>query len=97
MRTSLEPPKFASDAEESEWWYANREVVNQELLDGFHQGRMKLVKGTPERKTSGMLSLDPADATRAHAAAERLGMSFESFVRQLVHEGLQREDARSGR
>lgn len=42
MKSKLEPPVFTSDAEESEWWQAHREDVNQKILDSFAKGKVRI-------------------------------------------------------
>jgi hypothetical protein len=40
-------PNFSSEAEEAEWWYANREWLTQEFLQAAKEGRLK--RGSPRR------------------------------------------------
>ena len=33
-------PKFATEAEEAQWWYDNREAVSDELVRASREGRL---------------------------------------------------------
>jgi predicted DNA binding CopG/RHH family protein len=94
MATKLAVPKFATDAEESEWWYAHREVVNEEIIEAFEQGRMKPSKLVQRGNTpTTTIRLDPADITKARAVAGRKGMPYQTYLKMLIHEALEKETA----
>ncbi len=93
-------PKFATETEEADWWYDNRHLVEQEFLKGFEQGTLR--RGTLKRRVQEAearklaevsISLDLQDAARANAAAQKRGITYEAFVRMLVHQALEREEA----
>lgn len=99
MASTLIIPKFANDTEESEWWYANRELVEQNFVAAAKEGR--LGRGTMLRRMEqkhaklheeAIVQLDDEDAARARAAAERRGMEFQPFMKMLVHEALQQDE-----
>ena len=100
MDDTLIVAKFATEAEEADWWYGNRHLVEQEFLKAFENGtirrgtlKARMQEADRTRAVCENVSLDEPDSARAHAAAERHGMSFESFVRLLVHQGLEREES----
>jgi hypothetical protein len=44
-------PKFQTEAEEAQWWYDNREKVEDLLIYAMDNGTSR--RGTPQRLTSG--------------------------------------------
>jgi len=40
-----------------------------------------------------MIQLDSEDASKAHTLAARKGISYQSYVKMLVHEALEKETA----
>jgi hypothetical protein len=96
MATKLEVPTFASDAEESEWWYAHRNEVNAEIEQAFAEGRVR--RGVPvppsNRNTpTTTIRLDPADIAKARVVAEKRGLRYQTYLKMLIHEALERETA----
>jgi hypothetical protein len=39
--TELKIPKFATKAEEADWWYDNREIVSAEFQKAAKEGRLR--------------------------------------------------------
>jgi len=104
MSSSVIVPKFASETEEAEWWYENRHLVQQEFTAASAEHR--LGRGTLKRRmeetqqnlrVETIIQLDEEDAIKARAAAERRGMQFNSFVKMLVHNALEQDEASHGR
>ncbi len=94
MATKLIVPKFANDTEESEWWYAHREDVNEEIVEAFEQGRMKPSKLMQRGNTpTTTIRLDPADIAKARDVAGRKGLPYQTYLKSLIHEALERETA----
>lgn len=99
MASRIVVPQFANETEEADWWYDNRHLVEQEFLEAAGEGRLKRVsvqQRFEEHKarlqaTKATIDLDPEDASKAHAAAEKLGMAVDSYLRMLVHEALEKE------
>jgi hypothetical protein len=92
MEAELIVPKFASETEEADWWYENRDRVSAAFVKADAEGR--LGRGTAMRRAQeaqATFQLDAEDAQRARAAAERQGMTYSAYVKMLVHEGLDKE------
>jgi hypothetical protein len=98
----ISPPAGLTDAEESEWWYERREIVEAEFSQAFAEGRVK--RRTPEdferqieaRRSAApagqsSIELEAADAKKAQDLAARKGVSYQTYVRMLVHQALERE------
>jgi len=81
-------PRFKSESEEADWWYANRAVIEEFLL-----ARATWV--TPDGKTlrgpSKMISirLPEADIARAKKVAAQKGIGYQTYLRSVVHQALQ--------
>jgi hypothetical protein len=39
----LNPPKFKTEAEEADWWYANRETVEANLLEAIEREQRAVI------------------------------------------------------
>jgi hypothetical protein len=96
MPSKLVPPVFATDDEESEWWYAHRDEVSAEIDQAFAEGRVRRYVPTPpsSRNTpTTSIRLDPADIAKARIAAEKRGLRYQTYLKMLIHEALEKESA----
>jgi predicted DNA binding CopG/RHH family protein len=94
MAPKLEVPKFATDAEESAWWYDHRETVNEQVVEALQQGRF--TRGVTDRRgntPTTSIRLDPVDISRARIAAEKRGLKYQTYLKMLIHEALEKESA----
>jgi predicted DNA binding CopG/RHH family protein len=93
MATSLEIPTFATEAEEADWWSEHREEVEANLREAIAEKRTG--RGTLMRRAleANSVLLDAEDITKAHAVAARKGLSYQAYVKGLVHEALEKESA----
>ena len=87
-------PAFASEEEEANWWYDNREKHSEEFVRAFEEGRVK--RGTLARRVAAaqglpVLDLNEDDISRARLLAEQRGMPMANYLNLLVHEALERE------
>lgn len=93
-------PKFTTEAEEADWWYANRDAVSAEFQHAAEEGTLQhgtakrlAEEARARRGAEGIIRLEREDIARAQAAAARQGLSYETYVRRLVHEALDKESA----
>jgi hypothetical protein len=100
MASTLIVPKFATETEEADWWYANRDLVEQNFVAAAREGRLghgtmmrRMEQRQAQLREEATIQLDDDDAAKARAAAERRGMPLQSFVKMLVHEALQQDEA----
>jgi hypothetical protein len=87
-------PRFASEKEEADWWYENREKHAEEFIQAAAEGRVRrgnLREHFSELRTGTTVSLDPETANKARELAERCGVDVPHLLRTLVHEALQRQ------
>lgn len=92
---SSKPPKFQSESAEADWW------ASDEGRAFLKQQPSKKRKGSPlVAKLGGTTSVQIAlrlpgpDLERAREIAARKGIGYQTLLKMLVHEGLQREARR---
>jgi predicted DNA binding CopG/RHH family protein len=85
-------PKFASEAEEAQWWYDHREERAEAFVKASREGRVTqgamVRRGLVRTPTVMIPSEDFADAKML---AEKKGVHHETYIQSLVHEAIQRE------
>ena len=99
-------PIFASEAEEAEWWYRNRESHGKQLGAAVKNGEAKVLtkellrdriaaslkKKTPAPVIS--LRIPEADLALARKQAERKGLPYQTYIKSLLHETLAEREKR---
>jgi hypothetical protein len=91
-------PKFENDDQEADWWYDNRELVSQEFQKAAAEGRlgkgtvMRRMAEAQARKDAGTpIQLDSDDSSKAQAIAARKGIPYQSYIKTIIHEALEKE------
>jgi predicted DNA binding CopG/RHH family protein len=97
-------PKFATEAEEADWWYKNRKAHSEEFLAAARRGEVQVltkekllarIEASKNKATAApMVSIRiPADdLALARKQAERKGLPYQTYIKSLLHETLaQRE------
>ncbi|MFZ0594651.1 MAG: CopG family antitoxin, partial [Bryobacteraceae bacterium] len=85
-------PKFATEAEEAEWWDKHRETVSREFVEAGKRGELKrrtyaeLLKRLASRPVT--IRLNEADIALAQKQAERKGLPYQTYIKSLLHETL---------
>lgn len=100
-KTKLTVPVFGSEGEEADWW-ASREgrnflkqqsaqpEVNKQKLKGS-----RLVTSLNQKSSVQIaLRLPEGDLAEARKLAARKGIGYQTLLKMLLHEGLQREARR---
>jgi len=90
---ALTIPKFENETDEANWLYENREMLaaafHQAALEGrLRQGTLKQRGATPPTT----IRLAPEDIARARTLAERRGLRYQTYLKMLIHEALEREE-----
>ena len=100
MKKTIQPPTFANEDKEATWWASRqgREFLKQKSAE-FQK---KVAKGSRlvgqlNRPASVQIALrlPGPDVERARALATRKGIGYQTLLKMLVHEGLQREARRA--
>ena len=100
-------PMFATEAEEAEWWYKNRNIHGKELLAAVKSGEAQIL--TKEKLLARIaaskkrpapvvaLRIPQADLALARKQAEEKGLPYQTYIKSLLHETLvQRERRKAG-
>jgi predicted DNA binding CopG/RHH family protein len=92
MEKEFKLPEFADEDEEARWWFDNRDLLTEQFIKAAADGR--LTRGTIARRAgipTTTIRLDPADIARARVQAERRGLRYQTYLKMLIHEALQKE------
>jgi len=100
-------PVFATEAEEADWWYKNRNTHGKQLLDAVKNGEAQVLtkerlreriaasKKTPAPVVA--LRIPEADLALARKQAEQKGLPYQTYIKSLLHETLtEREKRKAG-
>ena len=94
-----EIPEFQSEAEEADWWDSHRELTDswlREALVNRQTTTLPAVLAKARQATAGgdafSLGIDPSDLERARALALKKGVQFQTLLRELLHEAIEREE-----
>jgi hypothetical protein len=87
-------PAFASEKEEADWWYENREKHAEEFLQAAAEGRVR--RGSPAVRQAvarnlNALHLDAETVNAAKQLAALRGMEVQNVLKLIVKEALERE------
>ena len=101
MAGTFKIPKFASEAEEAQWWYDHRDEVAKAFEDAAARGDMHTGSAArlARERAAGItptttIRLDPQDISRARALAARRGLRYQTYLKMLLHEALKAEEKR---
>ena len=90
---ALTIPKFENETEEANWLYENSEGLAAEFHQAVLEGRVR--QGTLKKRgitPPTTIRLAPEDISRARTLAERRGLRYQTYLKMLIHEGLEREE-----
>jgi predicted DNA binding CopG/RHH family protein len=93
-------PKFENDDQEADWWFDNRELVSQEFQKAAAEGRLgrgtvvrRMAEAQTRKEASSPIQLDSIDASKAQAVAARKGIPYQTYIKAIIHEALEKEPA----
>lgn len=84
-------PAFKSEKEEASWWDAHPEVITELFLKAKKEGRIKrlpAIRGVTKPVT---IRMPVADIEAAQEIAERRGVPYQTYIKGLLHQALERE------
>jgi predicted DNA binding CopG/RHH family protein len=92
-------PAFSSEREEARWWYENRSRLDQAFEEAAQAGKLKKVpvdvlKSRLKASRTVSIRLPEADLARARRHASEKGLPYQTYIKSLLHEALNREDKR---
>jgi predicted DNA binding CopG/RHH family protein len=76
-------PKFKSESEEADWWYENRDVLDEMFRDAWPE---LLEKKKPAVQIT--LRLDRAQLESARRLAGQTGIRYQTLLKNLIGAGL---------
>jgi predicted DNA binding CopG/RHH family protein len=86
-------PKFASEADEAQWWFDHQDELFEDFKNAAAEGRLHRRIGprpsAPVPTTT--IRLDPADIELARAQAEKKGLKYQTYLKMVIHEALMKE------
>jgi predicted DNA binding CopG/RHH family protein len=93
---ALTIPKFENETDEANWLYENRERLSAAFHEAVREGRVR--QGTLKQRgvtSPTTIRLAPEDISRARTLAERRGLRYQTYLKMLIHEGLEREERKA--
>ena len=103
MKKRIEIPRFKSESQEADWWArpVGRDYVKQRSAEGQSKGvklaGSSLVTQVKKGSVQIAIRLPEGDLDQARKIAGRKGIGYQTLLKMLVHEGLQREARRGDR
>lgn len=92
----LKIPKFESETDEANWAFEHREDLAAGFLEAAQKGLVR--QGTLKQRgvtPPTTIRLAPEDISRARTLAERRGLRYQTYLKMLIHEALEREEKAS--
>jgi predicted DNA binding CopG/RHH family protein len=97
-------PRFATEAEEADWWYQNRKIHDKDLLAAVRSGEAQILTKekllarieASKKKPAPVVALriPEADLALARKQAERKGLPYQTYIKSLLHETLTEREKR---
>jgi predicted DNA binding CopG/RHH family protein len=91
MATRTAVPRFKSEKEEAEWWDAHPEIITELFLKAKKEGKIKrlpVIRGATKSVT---IRMQIADIQTAQEIAGKRGLPYQTFIKGLLHQALERE------
>ena len=86
-RREIAIPKFRTEAEEADWWDSHPEVATEIMKRAIKSGRAK--RAVPLKTVT--MRLPVPDLRAAQDLAHRKGLPYQTYIKMLLHEALERE------
>jgi len=84
-------PNFKSEKEEAEWWDAHPEVVTELFLKAKREGKIQRLPVVRSVTKSVTIRMPIADIEMAREIAEKRGLPYQTYIKGLLHQALERE------
>jgi len=93
----IKTPEFKNEAEEADWWDAHPEVILNAVERAYGKKALErfFAEGpAPKRPPTKTVTirLPVEDVARARRLAARKGLGYQTLVKTLLHEALQRAE-----
>jgi len=94
-------PEFESETAEARWWDERKIMVEDNLMHAMQSGTadkgsaQRLLKEARASKNI-TIRMPLADLERARKISARKGLAYQTFMKMLLHEALDREERQLG-
>ena len=102
-KNKLEVPRFGSEAEEAQWWFDHREETAGLMETAVAEGRTATLDGILAKSRNGgstptvSIRIDQGDLARARVQAQKRGLRYQTYLKMILHEALEREERTQAR
>lgn len=100
-RKIVRMPKFRNESEEADWWasaegraYIQKKAKEAQAMGTQFAGSTLVARLSKKSSTQIAIRLPGADIEEARKIAGRKGIGYQTLLKMIVHEGLQRESRR---
>ena len=90
-------PEFDNEAEEARWWDDHKAMVEENLLRAMQDGTAQ--RGTAQRilkearaSKNITIRMPVADIERARQLSAKKGLAYQTYIKMLLHEALDKEE-----
>jgi len=91
MPTKVAVPTFKSEREEAQWWDAHPEAIAALFLKAKKEGRIERLPRIRGATKSVTIRMPIADLETAQEIAEKRGLPYQTFIKGLLYQALERE------
>lgn len=91
MATKTRIPKFKSEKEEAEWWDAHPDRITELFLQAKEEGRLRRLPRVRGATKSVTIRFAINDVEAAQELAEKRGVPYQTFIKMLLHQALEKE------
>jgi predicted DNA binding CopG/RHH family protein len=91
MATETRIPAFKSEKEEAAWWDAHPDVVTELFLKAKKEGKIMRLPGFRGATKPVTIRMPVADVEAAQEIAGRRGLAYQTYIKALLHQALERE------
>ena len=95
----IKVPEFESEAQEARWWEEHKDLVEENLIEAMRDGTAQ--RGSAQRLAKEArasknitIRMPLADLERARQLSAKKGLAYQTFIKMLLHEALDREEKR---
>jgi predicted DNA binding CopG/RHH family protein len=95
----IKPPVFENEAQEAQWWDEHRTQVEENLATAMQHGLVQrgsaqrlLKEARASKNITIRMSLE--DLERARELSAKRGLAYQTYMKMLLHEALDREEKR---
>jgi len=84
-------PKFKTEEEEAQWWDTHPQVITELFLKAKREGKIKRLPAIRGATKPVTIRMPIADIEIAQEIADRRGLPYQTYIKGLLHEALERE------